>query len=232
MNVNDVPFVYYNPVEAGEYNMPYENIPINEATLMESSPNLNLDNLKLKSYQNTENPFQEPEENNPISKYEGFNYFDRFLPNEIVNRESSVEEKVSNNDMVTYFVNKGLTYNQARGLVGNLLHESGGGIHNILQGGKRGSLKIDGITGYGLAQWTSKDRQIGLRNFTGTYTPSKKQQLDYVWHELNNGYSKVLEKLKKTKTIEEATRVIMDGYERPDKRYANYGSRLKFARNV
>ena len=225
----NIPWQHYNPVESPNYDGYFpEVISLKDPEESNIGTIPDIDALKLKSYQTTENPFKQ-EETSP-SAFGGFQYFDRFLPNEIVN--PITEEKISNNDMVKYFVNKGLSYNQARGLCGNLLHESGGGIHNIVQGGKRGSLKIDGKTGYGLAQWTSRDRQQGLFNFAGTYTPTKKQQLDYVWYELTHGYSKVLDKLKQTKTIEDATRLIMDNYERPSKEHANYNSRLKYARSV
>ena len=137
----NIPWQHYDPVESPTYDGYFpEVISLKDPEESNIGTIPDIDALKLKSYQTTENPFKQ-EETSP-SAFGGFQYFDRFLPNEIVN--PITEEKISNNDMVKYFVNKGLSYNQARGLCGNLLHESGGGIHNIIQGGKRGSLKIDG----------------------------------------------------------------------------------------
>ena len=119
--------------------------------------------------------------------------------------------------MVKFFINKGLTKDQAKGIVGNILHESGG-RSDILEGGKRGELTVGSGKGYGLAQWTDKSRQQGLANFAksrGTKTSDINTQLEYIWHELNTTESKALAELKKTNNVKDATSAIMNYYERP-----------------
>jgi len=59
--------------------------------------------------------------------------------------------------------------------------------------------------------------------------PSKQDQLDYLWWELNNTYSRALSALKETTSVEEATKVFMDKFERPHKDYANLPRRIKYA---
>lgn len=133
------------------------------------------------------------------------------------------------NQMVKFFINKGLTKDQAKGIVGNLLHESGG-RSDILEGGKRGELTVGSGKGYGLAQWTDRGRQQGLANFAksrGTKTSDVNTQLEYIWHELNTTESKALAELKKTNNVKDATSAIMNYYERPGVKALQ--SRLKYA---
>lgn len=196
----------------------FDNYKIGSEITLDDTP---INNLKYQSYQNVERP----------KIYNRFNWF-RDIPQFSMNIPVNSKQKVSSNQMVQFFVNKGLTYNQSRGLVGNLLHESGGGIYNIVQGGKRGELKIDGKTGYGLAQWTSKDRQTRLYNFTKTTRPTAQQQLNFVWWELNNTHKHALKALKNTSTIEEATESIMKNYEHPNPRLANLKRRIQYAKQI
>ena len=186
----------------------FDNYKIGSEITLDDTP---INNLKYQSYQNVERP----------EIYNRFNWF-RDIPQFSMNIPVNSKQKVSSNQMVQFFVNKGLTYNQSRGLVGNLLHESGGGIYNIVQGGKRGELKIDGKTGYGLAQWTSKDRQTRLYNFTKTTRPTAQQQLNFVWWELNNTHKHALKALKNTSTIEE----------HPNHRLANLKRRIQYAKQI
>lgn len=127
----------------------------------------------------------------------------------------------SNNYIVQYFVNKGLTLNQAKGIYGNLMQESGGNIKAI---------SGDGHNSYGIAQWTGK-RKTKLFRMYGN-NPSLDNQLDFLWWELNNTERPSLEALKNTNTIDEATRVFMRKFERPNIKYANFNKRLKYAKNV
>ncbi len=79
-----------------------------------------------------------------------------------------------------FLISKGLTPPQAAGIMGNLQAESGFEPRRVQYGGtnSRGetsvagkpsslddTMRIDGSTGYGLAQWTSKGRQQGLHDF-------------------------------------------------------------------
>lgn len=126
--------------------------------------------------------------------------------------------KMTNNDIIDYFINKGLTENQARGIYGNLMQESGGNLTIRSR---------DGYNSYGLAQWTGA-RKTKLFQMYGK-NPSKQDQLDYLWWELNNTEKSALRALLQTTTIQDATKVFMDKFERPAKSHANYARRLKFA---
>ena len=129
-------------------------------------------------------------------------------------------EKATNkkNQIIQYFVNKGLTVNQARGIYGNIMQESGGNI-SIVSG--------DGYNSYGIAQWTGP-RKVALFNRYGTH-PTLQQQLDFIWEELNTTHRSALAGLRNSNTVEEATKVFMDKFERPNKKYANFERRLRYA---
>lgn len=132
--------------------------------------------------------------------------------------------RVSNNSsnyIIQYFVNKGLTLNQAKGIYGNIMQESRGNIK---------AMSSDGHNSYGIAQWTGK-RKSKLFSMYGT-RPSLDNQLDFLWWELNNTEKPSLEALKNTNTVEEATRVFMSKFERPDLKYANFNRRLKYAKDA
>lgn len=86
--------------------------------------------------------------------------------------------------------------------------------------------------GYGLVQWTTSKRKAGL------YDRAKKQgvsiadedlQIEYVLWELEHRFPKVLQKLKTTKSIQEASDYVLQYYEQPNgwqsmkKTRASYG---------
>lgn len=123
--------------------------------------------------------------------------------------------------IIDYFVNKGLTRTQAKGIYGNIMQESGGNIKAV---------SSDGNNSYGLAQWTGERKQR-LFSMYGT-NPNINQQLDFLWWELNNTHKDALLSLKKTTTVSQATKVFMDKFERPHKNYANFNRRLKYANSV
>ena len=73
--------------------------------------------------------------------------------------------------------------------------------------------------GYGLVQWTTSDRKAGL------YDRAKKQgvsiadedlQIEYVLWELEHRFPKVLQKLKTTKSVQEASDYVLQYYEQPN----------------
>lgn len=123
--------------------------------------------------------------------------------------------------IIDYFVNKGLTRTQAKGIYGNIMQESGGNIKAV---------SSDGNNSYGIAQWTGERKQRLFRMY-GT-NPNINQQLDFLWWELNNTHKDALLSLKKTTTVSQATKVFMDKFERPHKNYANFNRRLKYANSV
>lgn len=123
--------------------------------------------------------------------------------------------------IINYFIKKGLTESQARGIYGNIMQESGGNIK---------ATSSDGHNSYGIAQWTG-DRKRRLFSMYGT-NPNLEQQLDYLWWELNNTESKALAALRNTSTVYDATKVFMNKFERPHKDYANFSKRLKYANSI
>lgn len=136
----------------------------------------------------------------------------------------SNDDKQSLNDsefIINYFVNKGLTRIQAKGIYGNLMQESGGNIQAI---------SSDGHDSYGLAQWTGPRKQK-LFEMCGP-NPTIEQQLDFLWWELNNTHKDALRALKQAKTVYDATKIFMDKFERPHKDYANFNRRLKYANSL
>ena len=72
--------------------------------------------------------------------------------------------------------------------------------------------------GYGLCQWTSSGRKERLFNFIkarGVSISNRNAQLEFLWWELNNGYTNVLKALQEAKSVDEASRVVMLKFERP-----------------
>lgn len=151
-----------------------------------------------------------------------------------------------------YFRAQGFTAEQTAGIMGNFQVES----HHeprLVQYGKRNSRgeisragqpsSLDdnvppGDAGYGLAQWTSSGRKDNLRNFAasrGVKAGTLELQLDFVMKELNDGYpakkssggGRVIDGMKKQKTVRDATLYWMENYERPGQK--KEAERINFA---
>ena len=136
----------------------------------------------------------------------------------------SIKRVVPSNDsefIINYFINKGLTRIQAKGIYGNLMQESGGNIQAI---------SSDGHDSYGLAQWTGPRKQKLFEMYGPN--PTIEQQLDFLWWELNNTHKDALRALKQAKTVYDATKIFMDKFERPHRDYANFNRRLKYAHSI
>lgn len=102
---------------------------------------------------------------------------------------------------VEYFVGKGLSREQAAGLVGNLMRESG-----------LDPTAINPNSGaYGLAQWLG-DRKKRLFRRYGSH-PTYENQLDYIWDELNSTHKKGLQMLQASESVEDAARNAFGYYE-------------------
>lgn len=194
MGINDL-LVSYKQVHAPSYMQE----PITEDTIEE--PLINQENLER--VQNR-------------SKQEGFAGW--ITPS---TQQSTQTESPSSNEIVNFFMSKGLTKNQAKGIYGNIMQESGG---------KSNALSKDGHKSYGLAQWTGA-RKARLFSKYGN-NPSTSQQLEFLWDELNSSEKKTLDALKNTSTVEDATKVFMQKFERPAAQYANLKNRLKHANSV
>lgn len=120
---------------------------------------------------------------------------------------------------------KGLSSKQAAGMLGNLQAESGiepAREQNSASGSITKHMKLDGVTGYGIAQWTSSSRQDGLH--AAMVAAGKNDDTDinvqanYLWHELSTGYYKsmVLDPLRKTTTVRAAAVLILLKFEAPE----------------
>jgi hypothetical protein len=101
-----------------------------------------------------------------------------------------------------YFIGKGFSAEQAAGILGNLAQESG-----IMPMRVQGSgiilsknIKVDGVTGYGIAQWTYITRQQALVKFaadTGRPVYSLALQLDFIMEEMSKNFPGLEGDLKK-----------------------------------
>ena len=112
--------------------------------------------------------------------------------------------------IIDYFVNKGLSKEQAAGLAGNFHAESG--FNPTIVG--------DSGAAFGLAQWRDK-RLDSLKSFakTNKLDPNNiNTQLSFAWQELNTSENEALKKLLKTKTVEQASEVVLADFERASKK--------------
>ena len=198
MGISDL-FVSYNQVQAPSYleSPQVEYTPIGE----ELTNQENLDRIQSRN-----------------QKKEGFAGWNLLKQN---TQEISDDRTPTSSQIVNFFMNKGLTKNQAKGIYGNIMQESGG-KHNIVS--------RDGHNSYGLAQWTGT-RKARLFSKYGT-NPTVNQQLEYLWDELNSTEKSALNALRNTTTVEDATKVFMQKFERPANWAANFKNRLKHANSV
>ena len=198
MGISDL-FVSYNQVQAPSYleSPQIEYTPIGE----ELTNQENLDRIQSRN-----------------QKKEGFAGWNLLEQN---TQEISDDRTPTSSQIVNFFMNKGLTKNQAKGIYGNIMQESGG-KHNIVS--------RDGHNSYGLAQWTGT-RKARLFSKYGTH-PTVNQQLEYLWDELNSTEKNALNALRNTTTVADATKVFMQKFERPANWAANFKNRLKHANSV
>ncbi len=120
--------------------------------------------------------------------------------------EKSVERYGNDNleIILRYFTsNRGLSLAAASGIAGNFRAESRynpSAIQN--RGNADDNYKMQNGVGFGLAQWTYKDRQEPLQNLAnqrGVAITSMSLQLDYTWKELTTTRKAALEALKGNK---------------------------------
>lgn len=161
------------------------------------------------------------------------NYDDLFK--EMGNRHSESSNSINTNigdrpkQAVQFFVDNGYTLNQAKGIVGNLMHESGDPtLNNISNIGDKG-------TSFGMAQWHDTSKGVGrwtnLKNYAKELGKSENDfetQLKFILKELkdNQSWDKGL---KATTTVEGATKWFMEKFENPAKSSAAFSNRLKYA---
>jgi len=121
-----------------------------------------------------------------------------------------------------FLIKKGLTEEQAAGIVGNLYAESG--LNPSIEG--------DGGTSLGIAQWHN-ERKTSLIDFCKSKSEDPTSllcQLNYLWYELTNEYPKVLAKIKSSTTSDEVAKIFANDYERPLSK--DYTKRITLANNI
>lgn len=116
-----------------------------------------------------------------------------------VNKQDKVNPKAI--EALNYFMSKGLTREQAAGLVGNFMRESSMNITSL-----------NPYSGaYGLGQWLG-GRKKKLISMYGN-NPTFQNQLDFTWHELNSSHKNGLRMIKQSKTVDEAAANAFGYYE-------------------
>lgn len=133
-----------------------------------------------------------------------------------------------------FLTGKGLNAYAVAAIMGNLAKESGLMPNNLqntynnklgktdaeytaeVDNGSYGNFVKDGA-GYGLAQWTYWSRKQALLNRAkqaGVSIADLNMQLGFLWEELQ-GYTAVMEVLKKAGSVRTASDAVLTGYEKP-----------------
>lgn len=134
-----------------------------------------------------------------------------------------------------FFCAKGLSHYAVSGVMASIRAESGFNPRNLqnscekksgytdetytaaVDNGSYGNFVRDSY-GYGYAQWTYWSRKQNLLNFAKKKNKSigdEEMQLEFLWEELTGSYKGVLTKLKAAKSTQEASDIILTGYEKP-----------------
>lgn len=116
-----------------------------------------------------------------------------------------------------------ITAAQAAGIVGNMIAESGveNGRPQNTSAGTKGPLVVDGVTGYGIVQWTSKGRQQKLYDYAESkgHDMSKPLTMDIEYQfflkEFREDYGYVLDQIREAKSVKESSTIFMQQYEVP-----------------
>ena len=147
-------------------------------------------------------------------------------------KEMTEEELASlENDNATkiwnFFRTRGYSEAATAGIMGNLHHETAG----TLDPSKH---QIGGGPGRGLAQWEKGGRFDTLLTFAnkrGTRWDDLETQLLFIEKEINEGQIKDPDAFKKLTSIEEATDIFCDEFERPNPASAAKDKRKKYAKD-
>lgn len=143
--------------------------------------------------------------------------------------------KTADNEKVIwdYLIKKISNPYAVAGLMGNLRAESGLNPKNLQNTSEKKlgmndeqyTSAVDNQTykhftsdncGYGIAQWTSSGRKKALYEYRGNRSiGSLEMQLDFLWHELNTSYKKVLNGILSSNSVREASDIVLTKFERP-----------------
>lgn len=85
--------------------------------------------------------------------------------------------------------------------------------------------------GYSLAQWTYSSRKRNYYNFVGqSNIGDRVKSAEFLMHELTNGYPGLITKLQNAPSVNYASDVVLEDYERPE--VYNYETRRNYSRQV
>lgn len=136
------------------------------------------------------------------------------------NPEPNTTDWVNRGKAMKFFIEHGLTPIQAAGLIGNFVVESGDdslppGIHQIGGGPGRGIVQWEISTNGGSGR---ADQLFWFADQIGQPWDSLDTQLKFIIWEFENTEKPAYKKLKQADTLEEATSVVLNFYERPAER--------------
>lgn len=107
-------------------------------------------------------------------------------------------------EIVEYLTNKGLSTAAAVGIIANMHYET------VPEGSFNTASVGDHGTSFGICQWHN-NRGTAMKNMAGSnWKNNLTGQLNYLWYELNHGYSGVLSSLKKVQNTEAGARQAAD----------------------
>jgi hypothetical protein len=132
-------------------------------------------------------------------------------------QNTTLRGNVELEQIFNFFIDQGLSNEQAAGIVGNISQESGGNPHKSQKGpdtddpsGKTGA--IGGGNAWGIIQWDAGSRAIEYAEKANITTPigDLSTQLELVWWHMNNisptGAENMISEYMKIPDVEEATK--------------------------
>lgn len=121
---------------------------------------------------------------------------------------------------LSFLLGKGLSLEQASGVIGNFMKESTGINPTAIQNSSKPATEdyrpVENV-GFGIVQWTSAGRQQGLVDFFESDSENRSiidlsLQLDYFWQEFTGNYSNIYKELKQQTDPVEAA-IVFHKYE-------------------
>jgi predicted nucleotidyltransferase len=128
---------------------------------------------------------------------------------------------INPNQVISFFVSKGLTPEHSAAITGNLYQESNLNPSSI---NKRSGA-------FGIAQWY-KDRYVKLKQFMenkGLEISNPMGQLEFIWEELQTTERKAFSEFKSADNLRDMVRVFAKKYERMGVFEANMRKRIKYS---
>lgn len=141
--------------------------------------------------------------------------------------EGDMSGSTGQEQAMNYFMSQGMTKDQAAGIVGNLMQESGPGLDPMANNG----------THRGIAQW-DKNRWGNFEKWAkkqGLDVNTRELQLQWIMEEMKTGDGGLgIERFKKTKTATEAASLFLSDYERSGEKAGSrgYENRMTNARSL